>query len=141
MNQGLIEEGYIQVADTIEELAKKLNIPAAAFKATVDRQNENFDNQNDPDFGKEPFRLSALRTPPFYGARTSGYLLCTLDGIRIDTNMAALDADGNPIEGLYVVGNDSGSYYSNVYPNLSTGNAAGRTTTFGRRVGKLLAAK
>ncbi|MDR1015580.1 MAG: FAD-binding protein [Coriobacteriales bacterium] len=139
MNAALIEEGYIQQADTIEELAEKLNIPADAFAATVARQNENFDNQTDPDFGKEPFRLSALRTAPFFGARTSGYLLCTLDGIQIDTNVQALDAKGSPIEGLYVVGNDSGSYYSNIYPNLSTGNAAGRTCAFGRRAGKIAA--
>jgi hypothetical protein len=141
MNAELIEEGFIQQADTIEELAQKLNIPVDAFAATVARQNENFDNKVDPDFGKESFRLSALRTPPFFGARTSGYLLCTLDGIQINTDVQAVDADGKAIEGLYVVGNDSGSYYSNVYPNLSTGNAAGRTCAFGRRAGKLLAAK
>jgi hypothetical protein len=141
MNAELIEEGFVQQADTIEELAQKLNIPVDAFAATVARQNENFDNQLDPDFGKEPFRLSALRTAPFFGARTSGYLLCTLDGIRINTDIQALDAAGNPIEGLYVVGNDSGSYYSGVYPNLSTGSAAGRTCTFARRAGKLLAKK
>jgi succinate dehydrogenase/fumarate reductase flavoprotein subunit len=141
MNAALIEEGYIQQADTIEELAEKLNIPVDTFAATVARQNENFDNQADPDFGKEPFRLSALRTPPFFGARTSGYLLCTLDGIRINTDMQALDAEGNPIEGLYAVGNDSGGYYSGIYPNLFTGSAAGRTCAFGRRAGKLLAQK
>jgi succinate dehydrogenase/fumarate reductase flavoprotein subunit len=141
MNEELIADGYIQVADSIEELARKLNIPVDSFKKTVDRQNENYNNQNDPDFGKEPFRLSALQTPPFYGARTSGYLLCTLDGIRIDTNMSALKPDGSPIDGLYVIGNDSGSYYSGVYPNLSTGNAAGRTCAFGRLVGKMLAVK
>lgn len=71
MNQGLIDSGYIQQADTIEELAKKLNIPADALKKTVNRQNENFDNQIDPDFGKEAFRLTPIRTAPFYGVRTS----------------------------------------------------------------------
>jgi succinate dehydrogenase/fumarate reductase flavoprotein subunit len=141
MNEELIADGYIQQADTIEELAQKLNIPVDVFAATVARQNENFDNQVDPDFGKESFRLSAVRTAPFYGARTSGYLLCTLDGIQINTDMQALDEDGNPVEGLYVVGNDSGSYYANIYPNLSTGNAAGRTAAFGRRAGKLVAKK
>ncbi|MEG0504813.1 MAG: FAD-dependent oxidoreductase [Raoultibacter sp.] len=139
MNQELLDEGYIQQADTIEELAKKLDIPAAALKASVDRNNENFDNQVDPDFGKEPFRLSPVRTAPFFGVRNTGRLLCTMDGITIDTQCRALRADGTPIEGLYVVGNDSGSYYSMTYPNLSTGNACGRTVTFGRLVGKALA--
>lgn len=141
MNEELVKEGFLQQANTIEELARKLNIPVDTFVATVNRQNENYENQVDPDFGKEPFRLSAIKTPPFFGARTSGYLLCTLDGIQINTDMQALDTDGNPIEGLYVVGNDSGSYYSGVYPNLATGSAAGRTCAFGRRAGKLLAQK
>ena len=40
---------------------------------------------------------------------------------------------------LYVIGNDSGAYFANTYPNLSTGMACGRTVTFGRHVGKYLA--
>lgn len=138
-NEPLIDEGYIQVADTIEELAKKLNIPADALVATVERNNENYDNQLDPDFGKEPFRLSPIRKAPFYGVRCTGRVLCTLDGITIDTECRALRPDGTPIEGLYVVGNDSGSYYSMTYPNLSTGNACGRTVTFARKTTKALA--
>lgn len=84
LNEGLLADGYIVKADTIEELAEGLGIPADALKKTVDRQNENYDNQVDPDFGKEPFRLSPVRKAPFYGVRTSGYMLCTLDGITIN---------------------------------------------------------
>ncbi|MEG0504311.1 MAG: FAD-dependent oxidoreductase, partial [Raoultibacter sp.] len=99
INQGLLDNGYIVKADTIEEL-KGLGIPADTLKKTVDRQNENFDNQVDPDFGKEDFRLSAIRTAPFYGVRTSGYMLCTLDGITINEEFQALDGNGEAIEGL-----------------------------------------
>ena len=62
-----------------------------------------------------------------------------VDGIRIDTTMNAIDTDGNPIPGLYVIGNDSGGFFANTYPNLATGVACGRTVTFGRLVGKHLA--
>lgn len=140
MNEGLIESGHIQVADTIEELAEKLNIPAETLKATVDRQNENFAAGSDPDFGKEKHRLSAIQTPPFYGCRTSGYMLCTLDGITINEKFQAVRPDGTAIEGLYVTGVDSGSYYGHTYPNMATGHCAGRTVTFGRLIGKALAA-
>ncbi len=139
MNEKLLEKGYIQQADTIEELAEKLGLPADALAATVARNNENYDNQNDPDFGKEPFRLSPVRKAPFYGVRTTGRLLCTLDGINVNTEGQALRADGSVIEGLYVTGNDSGGYYSMTYPNLSTGNACGRTTTFARMIARNLA--
>lgn len=141
LNQGLIDDGYIVVADTIEELAEGLGIPADTLKATVERQNENFDAGVDPDFGKDTHRLSAIRTAPFYGVRTSGYMLCTLDGITINENFQAVNDGGEAIEGLYVTGVDSGSYYAHTYPNMSTGNCCGRSVTFARMIGKALAAK
>ena len=131
------EQGIVVKADTIEELAEKLGLPVDAFKQTVNRYNELYDMQKDEDFGKEAYRLSEMRTPPFEGVRMSGgYFICTLDGIRIDTNMNALDADGNPIEGLYVAGDCSGGYFDASYPNLLAGAAAGRSVTFGRLAGK-----
>jgi hypothetical protein len=139
MIQGLIADGYVQQADSVEDLANKLNIPTDNFAATVKRYNDLFDMKDDPDFGKEPFRLSELRNPPYFGVRCTGYMLCTLDGIHIDTNINALDTEGNPISGLYVCGNDSGSYYAHTYPNLATGHACGRSITFARRAGKIAA--
>lgn len=135
----LLEKGFLMKADTIEELAEKLHLPVDALKATVERYNGFVKNGNDLDYGKEPFRLSPVDKPPFYGAKNTGDILCTMDGIVIDTNMNAIDTEGNAIPGLYVIGNDSGAYFANTYPNLSTGMACGRTVTFGRHVGKYLA--
>lgn len=135
----LLEKGFLMKADTIEELAKKLLLPPEELVKTVKRYNQLCKDGNDVDYGKEPFRLSPLDKPPFYGAKNTGDILCTMDGIQIDTNMNAIDTEGNPIPGLYVIGNDSGSYFANTYPNLVTGMACGRTVTFGRRVGKYLA--
>lgn len=126
----MVEEGRFVKADTLKELAEKLNIPEQTFIATVDRYNELCDRGIDEDFGKEPHRLSDLRRPPFYGARACGFTLCTLDGIRIDADMRALDQQGNAILGLYVLGCDSGSYFANTYTNLVTGACAGRNMTF-----------
>ena len=141
MNEEALKAGHIQQADTIEELAEKLGLPAEALAKTVERNNQNYDNQRDDDFGKEPFRLSPVRKPPFFGVRTTGALLCTMDGIVINTQGQALREDGSAIEGLYVTGNDSGGYYSMTYPNLSTGNACGRTVTFARMIAQNLAAQ
>ena len=139
MLPGLIKNGYVQKADSIEELAKKLGLPAEQLKKTVARYNELVYKGVDTDFGKEKHRLSPLDKPPFYGAKNSGWLLCTLDGIVVDKNLNACDENGDPIPGLYVIGNDSGSYFANEYPNLATGMACGRTVTFGRVVGRNLA--
>ena len=62
-----------------------------------------------------------------------------MDGIVIDKNLNACDENGDAIPGLYVIGNDSGCYFANEYPNLVDGMAAGRTVTFGRIVGRNLA--
>ena len=139
MLPGLIEKGYVVQADTIEELAQKLGLPAKTLQATVTRYNELAKSGNDVDYGKEPHRLTPVNKAPFYGAKNTGWMLCTLDGIQIDTNMNAIDTEGNPIPGLYVVGNDSGGYFASEYPNLATGMACGRTVTFGRLVGLKLA--
>ena len=72
--------------------------------------------------GKEPFRLTPVNQGPFYGAKNTGDILCTMDGIVIDTNMNAINTEGNAIPGLYVIGNDSGAYFANTYPNLLHGH-------------------
>lgn len=139
MLPALVEKGYVVKADTIEELATKLGLPVDALKATVARNNELFRMGEDVDFGKEKHRLSPVEQAPFYGAKNVGWMLCTMDGIQINTHFNAIDTEGNPIPGLYVIGNDSGGYFANEYPNLATGMACGRTVTFGRLVGLELA--
>jgi uncharacterized protein with FMN-binding domain len=137
MNADLLANGYIVQADTVEALAEKLNIPADSFRETIDRYNELYDKQDDEDFGKESYRLSQMRTAPFYGCRCcGGYFLCTMDGIKINTDMNVISEDGTVIEGLYASGDCSGGYFGNSYVNLLAGAAAGRSVTFGRLAGK-----
>lgn len=136
MNQGLIDSGYIQVADTIEELAEKLNIPAENLAATVEKYNGFCDAGEDTDYYKEAYRLTKIDTPPYYGVRTGAWHLATYDGVLIDTHMRVLDQDNNPIEGLYALGDCSGGFFCVSYPNLFTGLACGRTTTEGYVLGQ-----
>lgn len=140
-NEELIEEGYLQKADTLEELAEKLNIPADAFVETVKRYNELCEKGVDEDYGKEKHRMTPVDTAPFYGIRTGAWHLTTLNGCRINTDMQVLDTEGEPIEGLYATGDCTGGFFANNYPNLMTGLACGRTMTFGRRAAKIVAAK
>ena len=131
------EDGYIGSADTLEELAEKLGLPKENFVATCQRYNELYDNQEDPDFGKEAFRLSQMRKAPFEGIRMSGgYFINTFDGVKVNCDMNVLDENMQPIEGLYAAGDCTGGYFATSYPNLLAGAAAGRTATFGRLAGK-----
>ena len=135
----LIESGHLQQADTVEELAEKLNIPADTFAATVERYNELADKGVDEDFFKDSYRMIALKNPPYYGIRNTGMILSTMDGIKIDTEMRPLDDNCEPFQGLHVIGDSSGSYFAHTYPSLFTGYANGRTTVFARRVARILA--
>ena len=135
----LEEAGYIQKAHTMEELAEKLNLPVEATVETWNRYNMFAEQGKDEDYNKEPYRLTSLTHPPYYGVRTGSWFLATIDGISINTDMHAVDEAGKQIEGLFMVGNDSGGFFSVSYPNLMTGLAAGRTMTFGRRAGMLAA--
>lgn len=136
-----LELGYLQKADTLEELAEKLNIPADKFVASVERYNELCAKGVDEDYGKEKHRMTPVDTAPFYGIRTCAWHLTTLDGVRINTDMQVIREDGTPIEGLYATGDCTGGIFANNYPNLFTGLACGRTMTFGRRAAKIVAAK
>ena len=136
------KEGVFFKADTIEELADKLGFTGEAkdtFLATVDRYNELYDKQNDEDFGKPAYRLSAIRTAPFYGCWLGASLLCTEQGIAINEKGQALDNDNKPMPGLYITGDMSGSFFANNYPCLMAGVAMGRTLTFAMKSIKQMA--
>ena len=137
-----IEAGALFKCDTIEELADKLGFTGEAkdtFLATIDRYNELYDNQNDADFGKPAYRLSAIRKAPFYGCWLGASLLCTEQGIAINEKGQALDNDNKPMPGLYVTGDMSGSFFANNYPCLMAGVAMGRTLTFAMKAIKQMA--
>ncbi len=128
-----MELGCLFKADTLEELADKLGFTGEAketFLATVARYNELYDAQEDTDFGKPAYRLSAIRTAPFYGCWLGASLLTTEQGIAINYKGQALDTNNQPMEGLYVTGDNSGSFFANNYPCLMAGVAMGRTLTF-----------
>lgn len=141
MEETLIPAGVVVEGETIEELAEKLQVPADALATTVDRYNELCAQGSDEDFGKESYRMLPLSTPPYRAATIGGQLLCTLDGLRVNTNLQVLDANHDVIEGLYAVGNDSGGFFANNYPELIIGCACGRTITFGRLAGKSVVAQ
>ena len=127
-----VEGGMLVKADSIEELAQKLELPADELARTIERYNELYDKQQDDDYGKEPFRLSAIRQAPFYGFWCGGSLLTTLDGLSINEDMQVLDEDCKVIEGLYAAGDCSGNLFSGNYPEYLVGCACGRTITEGR---------
>ena len=133
--QNALDSGKLVEADTLEELAERLGLKGDAaenFFASVDRYNELADKGVDEDFGKMPSRITPIRTAPFYGIAMSSWILCSLNGVRVNTNIQAIREDGSAIEGLYVLGNDMGGFFRHTYPQFYAGLAHGKTTCFAR---------
>ena len=138
--QGKVDAGSIIPADTLEELAEKIGVPFDAFNATVERYNELAHNGKDVDFGKVPTRLFPVENPPYYAVPfgDSG-MLVVIGGIDCDTRCRALDADKNPVPGLYVAGNTMGGRFLVDYPVVVAGASHSMAMSFGRLVGRVAA--
>ena len=139
MLEGNIEAGLVFKADTIEELAQKMGIPADTLKATVDRYNELSAKGVDEDYGKEAYRLRPVAQAPFYGFFMGGSLLTTCDGLQINRKCQVYDTEHKVIDGLYCIGDCSGSFFFGDYPITISGASHGRACTGGRRAGQFAA--
>ncbi|MAU08392.1 MAG: FAD-binding dehydrogenase [Anaerolineaceae bacterium] len=137
--EGYIEDGdWGWKADTLEELAEKIGVPADEFVATVERYNALVEEGQDTDYGKRAELLFPIDEPPYYALKFGGALLTVVGGLDIDTQMRVLDADQNVVPGLYAVGNVSGSLYGQDYPIQVPGNSHGRCLTWGYLAGKAI---
>ena len=76
--------------------------------------------------------MTPITQGPFYGIAIGEWLLATMNGVRVNTNLQAIKPDGEAIEGLYVVGNDMGGFFANSYPQMFGGTAQGKTVCFAR---------
>ncbi len=131
-----VEKGFIRTAQTLEELAGKIEVPTDAFLATVARYNELAQKGVDEDYGKRAACLTTIEKPTFYASPLGTALLVTLGGLKINEQLQVLDQELNVIPGMYAAGNASGNYYSNDYCVNLPGNSHGRAFTFGYLAGK-----
>ncbi|WP_449316254.1 FAD-dependent oxidoreductase [Rubneribacter sp.] len=124
-------------ADTIEELAEKMGLPADRVKASIERYNELCEKGVDEDFGKDARRMFPVEKPPFYGVKfdQAGMLVCC-GGIKCDLDMHALDENDQIVAGLYVTGNTGGGRFLVEYPVTVAGISLGTAITFGKLAGE-----
>lgn len=111
---------WVTVADSLEELAGKLNIDTEGLKTTTERFNHYAKQGLDPDFhrgentydrnGDNPVSaaLAPLDQGPYYGVEVSPAALGTCGGLRVNGNAQVIDVFDRPIQGLFASGNTSG---------------------------------
>ncbi|MDR2197691.1 MAG: FAD-dependent oxidoreductase [Coriobacteriales bacterium] len=115
-------------ADTLEELADLIKVPAENLVATVNRYNELAKAGKDDDFGKAPWHMSPIEQPPFKAFRENYAFYGMSSGVKVNRNLEVVDKDWKPIPGLYAAGNcvgwRMGSGYQNVVPGLCNAYSA-----------------
>ena len=140
----------VKSAATIEELAAKSGLPAAALAATLKHYNEMVDAGTDTDFTRfgpgKKFKPKTIRTPPFYAVQFFPLTRKSMGGVVIDLSCRVLDAEQHIIPGLYAAGELAGLAGINgkaplegtfLGPSIITGRVAGRAalTEFGLKPG------
>ena len=135
----LFEKGNTDVffADSIEELAGKLEMDAAVLKSTIDEYNRFCEKKHDDLFAKDPKYLWPLKGPKFYAVKAHTVTLGTMGGIKINHNTEVIDKKDNVIPGLYAVGFDAGGMYGDSYHvSVASGSSVGFAFNSGRIAGK-----
>ena len=139
-----IREEFLFKANTIEELAAKMEVEPATLRATVDRFNGFAREGHDPDFhrgesasdryygdprSKPNPCLGPIESGPFYAIRVYPGDLGTKGGLVTDLRGRVEREDGSVIDGLFAVGNCQASVMGRTYPGA--GGTIGPALTFG----------
>ncbi len=125
------EQGFLRKADTIDQLARDIGVPADALKATVDRFNGFVEKGTDDDFhrgeraydrwlgdkyDKTNASLGTIVEGPFYAMQVLPGDVGTYGGVVTDTQARVLREDGSVIPGLFATGISTASVMGRAYP-------------------------
>ena len=124
-----VKNGLTVQADTVEELAWKLNIYPYALVMTMGQWNHAVKTQNDEAFGRTTGMDNDLTTPPYYAIKIAPGIHHTMGGVKINTSAQVLDLNGDPIPGLFAAGEVTGGVHGG---NRLGGNAVADIVIFGR---------
>jgi fumarate reductase flavoprotein subunit len=128
-------------ANSIEELARMMEVDPQVLKATVDRYNSFCTQGRDEEFAKDPEYLLPLNGPRFYAAKARTCFLGTMGGIKVNHKTEAVDEYGTPITGLYAAGLDAGGLHAESYSMRDTSGIASAFAAISGRVAGENAAK
>ena len=99
-----LEAGYVFVADTLEELAEKIDIPAAKLVESANAYNAIIDGNGTDPFGNSAETMDRLDTAPYYAWLMRPCTITSLVAVTVDDGARVLNEDGQPIENLFAAG-------------------------------------
>lgn len=104
-------------ADTIEELAKLIEVDANTLASQLDAYNALCESGEDTAFGKEASFLTPMKEGPYYGVLAYSIIRAIAGGVKTNGDFEVIRADGQPIPGLYAAGiSSSREYWGDYYP-------------------------
>jgi fumarate reductase flavoprotein subunit len=124
--------GFVLQANSVEALAKAMDVPADQLKATMDSWNDAVKNKQDSEFNRTTGMDNDLSQGPFYAIKIGPGVHYTMGGVKINTNTEVLTKDGNPIPGLFAAGEVTGGLHGQ---NRIGGNSVAEIIIFGRQAG------
>jgi succinate dehydrogenase/fumarate reductase flavoprotein subunit len=134
-----LEQALVDGFDTVEEMEKRLQLPAGSLVATMAEYNRNARKGDDPLFHKHEDWLKPLDQPPYavfdlsvHRAKFAGF---SLGGLRTSVDSEVLAKDGRPVRGLYAAGACAWNIAQDAR-GYSSGTCLGESTYFGRRAGR-----
>lgn len=123
-------------ANSIAELAEKVNLPSDVLVKTVNDYNSFCDNGKDLEFNKDQDMLISMKEGPYYIARLDPSNLIGLGGIGSNRKFEVINNDFEKIPGLYASGMDSTMQYRDVYTITLGGSACAHNVNSGRQAAK-----
>jgi 3-oxosteroid 1-dehydrogenase len=143
--------GFLNKAGTVEQLAEKTGIDAQGLQETIRAMNEYARTGKDLEFGRGDAEydryygdptvkpnpcLAPIAEAPYYAVRIEPGEFGTHGGLATNTNAQVLSTTGEPIAGLYAIGNCSAAVLP-TYPG--PGSTLGPAMTFGWQAAKHIA--
>jgi fumarate reductase flavoprotein subunit len=132
----LVTAGRTVKANTLDELAQKMDVNADNLKAAVADFNAHAATKTPDAFGRTLYD-TPIDTPPFYAGARIPTVHHTMGGVKIDPETHVISVSGQVIPGLYAAGEVTGGIHGT---NRLGGNALTDMTVFGRIAGANAAA-
>lgn len=130
------EIGMVVSADTLDELAEKLEIDPWVLNHEIERYNRFCEQGYDEDFFKDKELLHPFTKGPYYIVRGTSETFGSLGGVLNNDRLQVLDEDHNVIPGLFVAGNAASGIWGNDSYGCLEGATCGWAFNSGRMVGQ-----
>ncbi len=127
--------GALLTADTLDELAARMRVPAEVLVAEY-KETEELKARNGTDRFGRAFSDKQLLTPPFHAVKVTGALFHTQGGLVVDGDARVQRQDGSLFANLFAAGGAAAGVSGDTAAGYLSGNGLLTATTLGRLAGR-----